>query len=246
MNEKKIAIMTEGGQKLASIRDHLASMVKPGVTPLEIEAEAVNLIKKTGGKASFKTVPNYYHATCINVNSSLVHGIPTDTPFKDGDLVSIDLGLYYQGYHTDTSVSVIAGKKDIKTQQFINTGYKALKAGINAAQPGNKVSDISRAVQSVIEKAGYTVIRDLTGHGVGKKLHEEPYIPNFVDPHNHDSVLVEGQTLAIEPMYSQGGHEIKIEADDWTISTADGSLAALVEDTIAITKNGPIVLTKQN
>lgn len=244
MNEKKIAIMKEGGGKLAAIRDHLANMVKPGVTPLDLENQAVKMIQAAGGEASFKKVPRYHHATCVNVNNSLVHGIPTNTPFKDGDLVSIDLGLFYKGFHTDTSASVIAGKADPKTQQFINVGYKALEAGIKAAKPGNKVSDISRAVQTVIEKSGYTVIRDLTGHGVGRELHEEPYIPNFIDPHHRDSTLKIGQTLAIEPMYSLGSHEIKIEKDGWTISTADGSLAALVEETIAITEDGPIVLTR--
>lgn len=244
MNQKKIKLMQEGGQLLASIKTQLGSMVKPGVTPLDIERHANKLISQTGGQPSFKLVPNYHHATCVNVNDSLVHGIPTKQPFNNGDLVSIDLGLYYKGYHTDTSITVVAGSSSPKLQTFINVGYKALDAAIKAAIPGNRVSDISRAVQTTIETAGYSVIRDLTGHGIGTKLHEDPYIPNFVDPNHHDSTLYSGQTIAIEPMYSMGDYQIKIESDDWTISSLDGSLTALVEDTIAITPEGPVILTR--
>ena len=236
--------MQEGGHLLASIKKQLGDMVKPGVSPLDIEDRANDLIIKTGGRPSFKMVPNYHYATCINVNDSLVHGIPTKQPFKDGDLVSIDLGLFYKGYHTDTSITVVAGTPSPKLQTFINTGHKALNAAIKTALPGNRISDISRAVQTTIEAAGYSVIRDLTGHGIGTKLHEDPYIPNFVDPSHHDSLLYSGQTIAIEPMYSMGGYQIKIESDGWTISSVDGSLTALVEDTIAITSDGPIILTR--
>ncbi len=238
--------MQEGGRKLAQIRRQLAEAVKPGVTPLDIENLAVKLINKSGGQASFKMVPKYHFATCINVNDSLVHGIPTNTPFKDGDLVSLDLGLYYRGYHTDTSTTVVAGQSTPQLDQFIKVGLKALKNGIKAAQAGNRISDISRAVQTTIEKSGYSVVRDLTGHGIGKLLHEDPYIPNFTDHRHHDPELKVGQTLAIEPMYTMGDYRIVVGSDDWTISTADGSLAALVEDTIAITENGPIVLTQED
>ena len=244
MNQKKIKLMQEGGRLLASIKNQLGDMVKPGVTPLDIEHRANELIIKTGGQPSFKMVPNYHHATCVNVNDSLVHGIPTKQPFKDGDLVSIDLGLFYKGYHTDTSITVVAGTSSPKLQTFINIGYKALDAAIKVALPGNRISDISRAIQTTIEAASYSVIRDLTGHGIGANLHEDPYIPNFVDPNHHDSSLYPGQTIAIEPMYSMGSYQIKIESDDWTISSVDGSLTALVEDTIAITLNGPIILTR--
>lgn len=244
MNSKKITLMAEGGHKLAEIKEKLASAVKPGVTPLEIEALAVELINKSGGEASFKMVPKYHYATCINVNDSLVHGIPASTPFNDGDLVSIDLGLYYKGYHTDTSTTVVAGKSNPKLDQFISVGHKALKEGIKQARVGNRISDISRAIETTIEKSGFAVVRDLTGHGVGKLLHEDPYVPNFTNPRHHDPVLYDGQTLAIEPMLTMGDWKIKLGADNWTIYTADGSLSCLIEDTIAITKAGPLVLTK--
>jgi methionyl aminopeptidase len=244
MNSKKIALMTEGGHLLAGIRDTLGAAVKPGITPIEIEELAVKLINKTGGQASFKLVPHYHYATCINVNDSLVHGIPTAIPFKDSDLVSIDLGLYFKGFHTDTSTTVVAGKSTPQLDQLIAVGNKALRAGIQAAKLGNNISDISKAIEATITKSGYTPIHDLTGHGIGRHLHEEPYVPNYYDVHHHDSKLTLGQTLAIEPMITTGSHEIKLESDGWTLATKDGSLSILVEDTIAITASGPVILTK--
>lgn len=229
---------------LSDIRNQLADAVKIGVTPAEIENLANTLIKKTGGQASFKTVPGYHHATCINVNDGLVHGIPSQIPFKDADLVSIDLGLLYKNYHTDTSTTVVVGKSDKDLQKFIDTGWRALSQGIKKAQVGNKVSDISKAIEEVIVSAGYTPVRDLTGHGIGKKLHQDPYIPNYFDPNNTDYQLKVGQAMAIEPMYTQGSEKIKLLDDNWTITTKDGSLSALVEHTIFITDQGPIVITE--
>ncbi len=239
----KIAIMQQGGHKLAAIRDLLVKTVKPGVTPLQIEALANQLIKDTGGTPAFKTVPGYNWATCININDGIVHGIPNAIPFKDGDLVSIDLGLIYKGYYTDTSATCVAGTPTAFQKKLIVAGDDALNAGIAAALVGNHVSDISRAVEGVLKSAGFTPVHDLTGHGVGKKLHEDPFIPNFYSKFNPDSVLHDGQTIAIEPMYTTGGYRIKIDQDNWTIRTADGSLAGYVEHTIAITKNGPQILT---
>ncbi len=244
MNKKKLKVMKEGGKMLSDIRNQLADAVKPGVAPVEIENLANTLIKKTGGQASFKTVPDYHHATCINVNDGLVHGIPSQIPFKDSDLVSIDLGLLYKNYHTDTSTTVVAGNPKKDLEKFINTGWQALSAGIKKAQAGNKVSDISRAIEEVIVSSGYTPVRDLTGHGIGKKLHQDPYIPNYFDPKNSDFELKAGQAMAIEPMYTQGSEKIKLLDDNWTITTKDGSLSALVEHTIFITQDGPIILTE--
>ena len=236
--------MKEGGKMLSDIRNQLADAVKPGVTPVEIENLANTLIKKTGGQASFKTVPGYHHATCINVNDSLVHGIPSQIPFKDSDLVSIDLGLLYKNYHTDTSTTVVVGKPNKDLQSFIDTGWQALSLGIKKAQVGNKVSDISKAIEKVIVSSGYTPVKDLTGHGIGKKLHQDPYIPNYYDPQNTDFELKVGQAMAIEPMYTKGSEQIKLLDDNWTITTKDGSLSALVEHTIFINQDGPIILTE--
>lgn len=236
--------MQQGGAKLGSIRDALAAAVAPGVTPLEIETLANQLIKKAGGQASFKMVHGYDYATCINVNSGVVHGIPNSTPFKEGDLVTIDVGLYFQGYHTDTSTSVVVGQPSGFQKNFLAIGQKALAAGISAATAGAHVSDISRAIQKVIESAGYSVIRELTGHGISRDLHEDPYVPNYYDSHSPDSRLELGQTIAIEPIYASGAPYLQTDPDGWTLSTADDSPAAVFEHTIYITDKQPIILTK--
>lgn len=243
MNTKKLKAMEQGGRLLAGVRDALIAAVKPGITPLEIDALADTLISQTGGQAAFKKVPKYHYATCINVNSVIVHGIPTSAPVKDGDMVSIDVGLYYQGYYTDTSATTVVGIATPFQVRFLQTGLDALKAGISKARAGNHVSDISKAIEKVITAAGFTPIRELTGHGVGKHLHEDPFVPNIYDPYAPDPVLYLGQTLAIEPMYSAGSAKLRFEPDGWTISMADNSVAALIEETIAITPRGPRILT---
>ncbi len=242
-SEKQIEIMAEGGAKLARVREALYELINPGVTAMDIERAAVRLIANEGAEASFKKVPGYHWATCLNVDNVIVHGIPNKYVLKEGDLLSIDVGLYYQGYYTDTTANLIVGTPTPFQKKFLEVGQQALNAGIKKARAGQKVSDISRAIQEIIEGAGYKVVRELTGHGVGKKLHEEPYVPNFVED-GADSVLKVGQTLAIEPMYTTGNGRIKIDKDGWTIRTADGALAGQVEHTIAITEKGPVVLTK--
>lgn len=236
--------MREGGHKLAVVRDALGAAVKPGVTPIDIEELACRLIDQEGATAAFKEVRGYHHATCINVNSVVVHGIPNKTPFKEGDMVSIDVGLKYKGFYTDTTICVVAGEATPKQKHFIEVGYAALKAGIAAAKTGNHVSDVSRAVETVLRDNGYGVVEELTGHGVGRELHEDPMIPNFVDRHFPDPVLQEGQTIAIEPMYTEGKRYVVMDRDGWTIRTADGSLAGLVEETIMVTKDGGLILTQ--
>ena len=212
---------------------------------MDIEEKAVQLIGKSGGEASFKKVRNYSWATCINVNAGLVHGIPSkEVVFKKGDLVSIDVGLFYKGFHTDTSVSVGIGL-EAKNQKFLDTGSDAVKAAIAEVKPGNRIFDLSMAIQDTIEKAGFTPIQALVGHGVGKNLHEEPAIPCFVAGPRLKSVeIVPGMVLAIEVMYTQGSPEIEIGKDGWTISVRDGKISALFEETVAVTGHGPLVLTE--
>lgn len=236
--------MAEGGHLLAIVRDTLGQSAQVGMTPIELDALADTLIDKTSGKAAFKKVPGYHNATCINVNTGVVHGIPTATPFKFGDVVSIDVGLLYKGFYTDTAVTVVIGGKPTPAQQkFLDTGRLALHAGIKAAVVGARVSDISKAIESVIKAAGYSTIKELTGHGVGKQLHMEPYVPNYFDPHAPDSQLYANQTLALEPMYTTGSGKITFAKDGWTITTADHSIAALFEHSIAITPHGTRILT---
>jgi methionyl aminopeptidase len=243
---EEIEIMREGGKKLAHVRNKLEEKVAEGVSAMEIEELAVDLIKKSGAESSFKKVPGYKWATCININEGVVHGIPKkETIFKKGDIVSVDVGLYYKGFHTDTSTSKLIGE-DKGKQKFLEVGKSALKAGIRQAIVGNHIVDISEAIESVLKGAALTPIEALTGHGVGRELHEEPYIPCFVRGSRGKSIEIsKGMVLAIEVMYTEGNSDIMIDSDGWTIRTKDGKISALFEETVAVTNDGPFVLTNE-
>jgi len=239
---KEIEIMTEGGKKLARIRDEAAKAVKAGMTTAQLDKLVDDLIAKAGGQASFKMVRGYHHATCININDTVVHGMPGAYKIKAGDKVGIDLGLYYKGYHTDTSVTI----GDDRYKKFLQIGRDGLQLAIAQARPGKRIADISRAMQQTVEAAGYSAVRALTGHGIGKFLHEEPAIPCFtVGKYEHSPKIVPGMVLAIEIMYNEGDFEVAYKNDDgWTIATADGKISGLFEETVAVTKSGPQVLTQ--
>ena len=242
----KIEAMSEGGRKLALIKEKLVERVEPGVTTGEIDAFADELIRAAGGSPSFKMVRGYKHATCVNINEVVVHGIPGREKIKKGDLVGIDVGLYYKGWHTDTATTVMAGETQNKGGvKFLALGKSALKKAIAVAKPGNRIWDISAVIQQEVERAGYGVVRALTGHGVGKKLHEEPAIPCFALGEREKSAKIHpGMTLAIEVMYNLGTGEVVYKNDDgWTIITADGKISGLFEETVAVTASGPRVLT---
>lgn len=244
-SDKELEIMAEGGKKLGMIKKELASRVKAGVTAEEIELLAQKLIKEAGGKPSFMMVPGYSWATCININEGLVHGIPKkEVVFKNGDVVSIDVGIFYKGFHTDTSTTVGVNREK-SVEKFLEVGKKALNRAIKTCQPGKHIFDISKIIQETIEAAGYTPIRALVGHGVGKSLHEEPPIPCFIpDKQRFTNPKIEsGMALAIEIMYTRGNPEIEIGKDGWTIFMADGKISALFEETVAVHSTGPLVLT---
>lgn len=236
--------MLKGGQKLAKVKKELKKNIKEGVRASEIEDLANELIKSAGGKPSFKTVKDYEWATCVNVNEGVVHGIPgEDVVFKKGDLVSVDVGMYYDGFHTDTSFTVLLGNDPAK-DKFLSIGRLALRKGIAKARPGLQIYDISRAIEAVLKKSGLSPVRALVGHGIGRKLHEEPQIPCFTNGGRKDSPYIpENAALAIEVMYSKGTGEVKLASDGWTIETSDGTISALFEETVLVTKNGPLVLT---
>jgi len=242
-SKAEIEKMIEGGKKLARIKRELRKNVKEGVRASEIENLANKLIEKEGGKPSFKMVEGYEWATCVNVNDGVVHGIPGDIVFKKGDIVSVDSGMFFKGFHTDTSFTVFLGT-DSQTEEFLSVGKLALKKGISKAQSGLKVYDISEAIEAVLKKHGLSPVRALVGHGIGKELHEEPQIPCFTSGKRASSpTLPENAALAIEVMYSKGGGNVKLASDGWTIVTSDGTISALFEETVLVAKNGPLVLT---
>jgi len=248
---EEIAIMKEGGNKLGTILEDLLAYSQPGVVLMDIEKRACDLIEKAGAAASFKIVPGYKWATCLNVNEVVVHGIPTQYILKDGDILTIDIGLIYKGFHTDTAGTKIIGDRVqslVEKQKFLDVGKKALQKGIEQAKIGNRIGNISKVVQETIEGAGYSIVKSLVGHGVGRDLHEEPQIPNYLRGAIENTLpLKEGMTIAIEPIYAAGQGEIVYKnTDGWTLATRDRSLTSVFEHSLAITANGPIVLTRSS
>ncbi len=242
-SKEDIAVMAEGGKRLARIKDELERAVGEGENAAEIEKLAQKLIKKEGAQASFAMVPGYRWATCVNVNDGLVHGIPARSlVFKDGDIVSVDVGIYYKGFHTDTSFSVLIGQSP-ELGQFLRIGRESLGKAIKKAKPGHKLVDISKAIEDNLEDNGYAPVTALVGHGIGRSLHEDPMVPCYTGYPGEDFLLREGTVLAIEVMYAMGSGDVKTDKDGWTIRTKDGKMAALFEETVAIVSGGPIVLT---
>jgi methionyl aminopeptidase len=247
---EEIAIMREGGKKLGTILLELIEIATPGVSLIDIEKHANTLISKTGGAASFKTVKGYQWATCLCVNEVVVHGIPTEQLLKDGDMLTIDIGLLYGGFHTDTAWSKIIGvdsspEKQAK-EKFLRVGQETLVAAIALCKVGNRIGQISHSTQTIVEGAGYSIVKTLVGHGVGHELHEEPQVPNYARGSIESTYqFLGGETIAIEPIYAMGDGSIVYENDDgWTLATRDRSLTAVFEHSIAVTQDGPIVLTR--
>jgi methionyl aminopeptidase len=242
--DQEIEIMVEGGIMLSNVNKGLKKAIGVGVSAWDIEVLAEELIKKEGGVPSFKKVEGYSWATCININEGIVHGIPKkEMVFKKGDIVSVDCGVYYKGFHSDSSFSV-GVEPDRKLKSFLEAGETALKKAINEAKIGNYIYDISAAMETALKGSGLTPVRALVGHGVGRELHEDPQVPCFTYGKRSDSLLLEeGFVLAIEVMYTQGREDLVLESDGWTISTSDGKISGLFEETVAVTKKGPMVLT---
>lgn len=247
---KDIELMAPGGKILWKILLKLREGAQEGVTTQELDHEAERLIKEAGGEPSFKKVPKYRFATCLCVNEVIVHGLPSVYQLKKGDLLGVDVGMFYQGFHTDAAWTIMVGKPGVddglseEKKKFLKIGEKALEKAIEATREGNHVGDISREIQETIEGAGYSVVRALVGHGIGRKLHEHPQIPGFLTRKVGKTPLLEsGMTLAIEVIYNMGGPEVVYRNDGWTIATKDGYPSGLFEKTVAVTKDGPIVLT---
>lgn len=245
-NEEELLLMREGGAKLKKVVARLLSEIKVGQTTEEIDKRAEELIKKEGGESSFKKVKGYNWSTCLTINEQVVHTPPSKRQIKEGDILTVDIGMYYRGFHTDYAITIQIGeKKDKEKEKFLEVGRQTLNLAINEAKVGNKIADISAVIEKEIGKAGFFVMKELTGHGVGHKLHEDPFIPGFVDrPKEKSPTIRPGLAIAIEVIYSQGTSEIKYEAgNDWSIISADRSLTACFEHTVAISKKGTLILT---
>ncbi|KKQ49414.1 MAG: Methionine aminopeptidase [Candidatus Woesebacteria bacterium GW2011_GWC1_38_13] len=245
--KEEIKKIIDGGKRLSEIKHFLEEDVKIGVSAWEIEELAISLIKKTGGEAAFARVPKYNWATCINVNEGVVHGIPKkDLIFKKGDVVSVDIGLFFAGFNTDTSFSK-GLDVDEPTKSFLNAGRNTLENAIACAVVGARIYDISQTIEKSLARSGFNPVKTLVGHGVGRNLHEEPQIPQFIyQDRLKTPEIPEGAVLAIEIIYSMGDGSIKHEKDGWTIVTGDGKISALNEDTVIVTKSGPLVVTRYN
>lgn len=246
-SEKEIEIMRTGGKILSEVMWELVKNVKVGVSELELDNLAEKLIREKGGEPGFKRVDGYKYSICISTNDVVVHGIPTEYRFKEGDIVGIDCGVYYQGFHTDMSETgrVQEKVKNDSIDEFLFTGREALNKAIKEAKIGNNIGHISQTIQSIVEGKGYSVVRSLVGHGVGHELHEEPEVPGYLmDAIEETPKLREGMVIAVEVIYNMGDSElVYANKDGWTLKTKDGSLSGLFERTVAITKNGPLVLT---
>jgi methionyl aminopeptidase len=241
-SQQEIETMARAGAVVADTLALLEENIQPGITTGELDAIAEEFIRSRGGEPTFKGYKGYPAATCLSPNSMVVHGIPGRRRLQDGDILSVDVGVTLDGFVADSAWTFSVGTISAEAQRLLDACKAALDAGIEQARIGNTIGDISRAVQTVTEAAGFSVIRSLVGHGVGRSMHEDPQVPNFVSAHRGPE-LKEGMTLAIEPMITAGAAEVYIHDDDWSISSADGSLAAHFEHTVAVTDQGPRILT---
>lgn len=238
----EIEKMARAGRLVAETIRHVGEHLRPGVTTTELDAVAEEFILAGGGVPTSKGYRGYPAAICISPNEMVVHGIPGRYAVADGDLVTVDVGITLDSYIADSAFTFGVGEVGVEAQRLLDVGREALAAGIAQAVLGNRVGDISHAVQQVVEAAGFSVVRSLVGHGVGRSYHEDPHIPNFGEP-GRGPQLSEGMTIAIEPMITAGGPDVYVHDDDWSILTTDGSLSCHFEHTVAITKDGPRILT---
>ncbi len=230
---------------VSEILEALKEKIRPGITTLELNRHSEELAKKKGARPAFKGYRGYPFALCTSVNSEVVHGMPSSRVLRSGDIISLDFGAYYQGYYGDAAITVPVGDIDEKARLLLETTEQSLYDGILQARAGNRLGNISAAVQSRVEAAGFSVVRDFVGHGIGKNLHEEPQVPNF-GVNGRGIELRSGMVLAIEPMVNAGTYKVRVLPDGWTVVTEDGQLSAHFEHTVAITEDGPVILSLTN
>ncbi len=240
--KKELETMKISGKIAAMALKKVLENVRPGVKCVDLDTIARREIEAGGATSSFMTVEDYKWTICTTINDQVVHGIPGETILASGDVLGIDIGALYKGFHSDLAISVGVGEISPDRKKFLEVGETTLNKAIAVARSGARIGDISQTIQNGVEEAGYSIVKNLTGHGVGRELHEDPMIPGFGKT-GRGMEIKEGMALAIEVIYAQGSGKVKLENDDWTISTVDGSLGGLFEKTIAVTKGGPIVLT---
>ena len=246
-SDREIEIMRSANAIVAEVLQELKAKVAPGVTTLELDAVAEELTLKRKAVPAFKGYEVagrvFPRCLCVSVNEEIVHGIPSNRALREGDIVGLDFGVVYNGFYGDAALTVGVGRVSDEARRLMETTERALYQGIEQLREGKRLGDLGFAVQQVAEGAGYSVVRAFVGHGIGKRLHEEPPVPNYGEPDRGVRVR-EGMVLAIEPMINVGGHEVEIQEDGWTAVTKDGSLAAHFEHSVAVTKNGPYILSR--
>lgn len=242
-NEQEIDLMRKSGKITYEVLMNLKDIIRPGMTTKEIDKYVYNYITSHDATPSFLGYEGFPASACVSINDMVVHGIPDNTKLKDGDIVTVDVGSIYKGYHSDSAYTYLVGNVDKKTKKLVEDTQKALYEGIKVVKEGIKLNDVCSAIGKVAKDNGYGVFTCLTGHGVGKNLHEDPYIPNLSNHESEGIILKSGMTLAIEPMFSLGTKEVWLLDDDWGIVTRDGSNSAHFEHTILVTKDGYEILT---
>ena len=238
----EIEKMRAASQLVAQVLEALAAMVEPGISTADLDAAAEQRVRAAGAEPAFKGYRGYPATLCASANEQVIHGIPNRTPLKAGDIISLDMGVKLNGFYGDSAVTVPVGVVDDRARELLRVTQEALQKGIAQVRVGGRISDIGHAIQKHVEAHGFSVVREFVGHGIGSSLHEEPQIANYGEP-GRGPRLAEGMTLAIEPMVNVGKPAVKVLSDGWTAVTKDGSLSAHFEHTVAVTKNGPDVLT---
>lgn len=244
-SQREIDMMKKAGDLLASVHKEIAKMIKPGITTWEIEEFVDAYLKKHGATAEQKGYKGYEYATCASINDEICHGFPRKEPLNEGDIVTIDMVVNLNGALADSAWSYAVGKVSEETTRLLVVTKEALYKGIEQAQIGNRIGDIGHAIQTYVEGEGFSVVRDFIGHGIGASIHEKPDVPHFGLP-GKGARIKEGMVFTIEPMVNVGKYNMKMDDNGWTARTIDGAKSAQYEHTIAITKNGPVILTDQN
>ena len=239
----EIEKMRAASMLVADVLAELAAMVAPGVSTLDLDVAAERMVREGGAEPAFKGYRGYPNTLCASVNDQVIHGIPSKRPLAEGDIISLDMGVKMNGFFGDSAVTVAVGRVSDQAQRLLRVTEESLEKGIEQVRLGGRISDIGHAIQAHVEAHGFSVVREFVGHGIGASLHEEPQIANYGEP-GRGPRLAEGMTLAIEPMVNVGRPNVKMLSDGWTAVTRDGSLSAHFEHTVAVTKDGPLVLTR--